>query len=37
MLNGRGVLRSTVRQVVSGSLAAAVTFGVGALLGTQVS
>jgi vacuolar iron transporter family protein len=34
VLNGRSVLRSGARQVVVGSLAAAVTFGVGALIGS---
>ena len=32
-LNGRSPLRSALRQVVAGSLAAAITYGVGALLG----
>jgi VIT1/CCC1 family predicted Fe2+/Mn2+ transporter len=36
VLNGRSVLRSGVRQVVSGALAAAVTYGVGHLLGAQI-
>jgi len=37
VLNGRSVLRSSLRQVVAGSLAAAVTYGVGMLLGAAVS
>jgi VIT1/CCC1 family predicted Fe2+/Mn2+ transporter len=37
LLNGRSALRSALRQVVSGSLAAAVTYGVGHLLGATVS
>jgi VIT1/CCC1 family predicted Fe2+/Mn2+ transporter len=37
ILNGRSALRSGVRQVIAGSLAAAVTFGVGHLIGTAVS
>jgi VIT1/CCC1 family predicted Fe2+/Mn2+ transporter len=36
-LNGRSVLRSGVRQVLAGVLAAAVTFAVGHLLGATVS
>jgi VIT1/CCC1 family predicted Fe2+/Mn2+ transporter len=36
-LNGRSVLRSVTRQVVAGSLAAAITYGVGHLLGAQIS
>jgi VIT1/CCC1 family predicted Fe2+/Mn2+ transporter len=37
VLNGRSALRSGVRQVVVGGLAAAVTFGIGHLIGTHVS
>ena len=37
VLNGRSALRSGVRQVIVGGLAAAVTFGVGHLIGTAVS
>jgi VIT1/CCC1 family predicted Fe2+/Mn2+ transporter len=37
MLNGRSVVRSGLRQVFVGALAAAVTFGVGHLIGTSVS
>jgi VIT1/CCC1 family predicted Fe2+/Mn2+ transporter len=37
ILNGRSALRSGVRQVIAGGLAAAVTFGVGHLIGTAVS
>jgi VIT1/CCC1 family predicted Fe2+/Mn2+ transporter len=37
LLNGRGALRSGLRQVVVGGLAAAVTFGIGRLIGTHVS
>ena len=36
-VNGRPVLRSGLRQVIVGTLAAAVTFGVGHLIGTSVS
>jgi VIT1/CCC1 family predicted Fe2+/Mn2+ transporter len=36
-LNGRGVLRSGLRQVVAGVIAGAVTFGVGRLIGAHVS
>ena len=36
-LNGRSVLRSGLRQVFAGALAAAVTYGVGRLIGTSVS
>ncbi|MDX6311738.1 MAG: vacuolar iron transporter family protein [Streptomyces sp.] len=36
-LNGRSVVRSGVRQVLVGALAAAVTYGVGRLIGTSVS
>jgi VIT1/CCC1 family predicted Fe2+/Mn2+ transporter len=36
-LNGRGVLRSGLRQVIAGVIAAAVTFGVGHLIGAHVS
>jgi vacuolar iron transporter family protein len=36
-LNGRSAFRSGVRQVFVGALAAAVTFGVGHLIGTSVS
>lgn len=36
LLNGRSALRSAVRQVAAGSLAAAVTYGVGHLLGAAV-
>ena len=37
ILNGRSFLRSGVRQLIAGGLAAAVVFGVGHLLGTAVS
>jgi VIT1/CCC1 family predicted Fe2+/Mn2+ transporter len=37
VLNGRSFLRSGVRQVIAGGLAAAVVFGVGHLIGTTVS
>lgn len=37
VLNGRSPVRSSVRQVVAGSLAAAVTYGVGHLLGAQIA
>jgi vacuolar iron transporter family protein len=37
ILNGRSALRSGLRQVLSGSLAAAVTFGVGHLIGSVLS
>ena len=37
VLNGRSALRSGVRQLIAGGLAAAVTFGVGHLIGTAVS
>jgi vacuolar iron transporter family protein len=36
LLNGRSALRSGLRQVAVGSLAAAVTFAVGALIGASV-
>ncbi len=36
-LNGRGVLRSGLRQVIAGVIAGAVTFGVGHLIGAHVS
>ncbi len=36
-LNGRSAIRSGLRQVLVGALAAAVTFGVGHLIGTNVS
>lgn len=36
-LNGRGVLRSGLRQVIAGVIAGAVTFGVGRLIGAHVS
>jgi vacuolar iron transporter family protein len=36
-LNGRGVLRSGLRQVIAGVIAAAITFGVGHLIGAHVS
>jgi VIT1/CCC1 family predicted Fe2+/Mn2+ transporter len=36
-LNGRPVLRSGLRQVIVGALAAGVTYGVGHLIGTSVS
>ena len=36
-VNGRSVLRSGVRQVAAGALAAGVTFGVGHLIGTTAS
>ena len=34
-VNGRSVLRSGLRQVVAGALAAGITFGVGHLIGTS--
>jgi VIT1/CCC1 family predicted Fe2+/Mn2+ transporter len=37
VLNGRSVVRSASRQLVTGGLAIAITFGVGHLLGTHVS
>jgi VIT1/CCC1 family predicted Fe2+/Mn2+ transporter len=37
VLNGRSALRSGVRQLIAGGLAAAITFGVGHLIGTAVS
>jgi VIT1/CCC1 family predicted Fe2+/Mn2+ transporter len=37
LLNGRSAVRSGMRQVFVGALAAAVTFGVGHLIGTSVS
>jgi vacuolar iron transporter family protein len=37
ILNGRSALRSGLRQVLAGSLAAAVTFGVGHLIGSVLS
>jgi VIT1/CCC1 family predicted Fe2+/Mn2+ transporter len=37
LLNGRSPVRGALRQVVSGALAAGVTFGVGALIGVQTS
>ena len=37
VLNGRSFLRSGIRQLVAGGLAAAVVFGVGHLIGTTVS
>jgi len=36
-LNGRGVLRSGLRQVIAGVIAAGVTFGVGHLISAQLS
>jgi VIT1/CCC1 family predicted Fe2+/Mn2+ transporter len=36
-LNGRNAVRSGLRQVVAGTLAAAVTFGVGHLIGAHIS
>jgi VIT1/CCC1 family predicted Fe2+/Mn2+ transporter len=36
-VNGRPVIRSGLRQVIAGALAAGVTFGVGHLIGTSVS
>jgi vacuolar iron transporter family protein len=36
-LNGRNALKSGLRQVIAGTLAAAVTFGVGHLIGTNIS
>jgi VIT1/CCC1 family predicted Fe2+/Mn2+ transporter len=36
LLNGRSILRSGLRQTMVGSLAAAVTFAVGALIGATV-
>lgn len=36
-LNGRSVTRSGLRQLVAGAIAAAVTFGVGHLIGAHVS
>jgi VIT1/CCC1 family predicted Fe2+/Mn2+ transporter len=37
ILNGRSALRSGARQIIAGGLAAAITFGVGHLIGTAVS
>jgi hypothetical protein len=37
VLNGRSLVRSGLRQVVVGGLAAAVTFGVGHLLGACIA
>ena len=37
VLNGRSVLRSGMRQIIAGGLAAAITFGVGHLIGTAIS
>jgi VIT1/CCC1 family predicted Fe2+/Mn2+ transporter len=37
ILNGRSTLRAGMRQLIAGGLAAAVTFGVGHLIGTAVS
>ncbi len=37
LLNGRSALRSGLRQVLAGGLAAAVTFGVGHLIGSALS
>lgn len=37
VLNGRSALRAGMRQIIAGGLAAAVTFGVGHLIGTAVS
>jgi VIT1/CCC1 family predicted Fe2+/Mn2+ transporter len=37
LFNGRGVGFSAVRQLVFGCLAAAVTYGIGAALGTSLS
>jgi VIT1/CCC1 family predicted Fe2+/Mn2+ transporter len=34
---GRGVLRTAVRQLAAATVAAAITFGVGSLLGVQTS
>jgi vacuolar iron transporter family protein len=36
-LNGRGVVRSGLRQVIAGAIAAGITFGVGHLIGAHVS
>jgi vacuolar iron transporter family protein len=36
-INGRNALKSGLRQVIAGTLAAAVTFGVGHLIGTHIS
>ena len=36
-LNGRNAIRSGLRQIIAGTLAAAVTFGVGHLIGTHIS
>jgi vacuolar iron transporter family protein len=36
-INGRNALRSGLRQVIAGTLAAAVTFGVGHLIGAHIS
>ena len=36
-LNGRGVTRSGLRQVIAGVIAAGITYGVGHLIGTHVS
>jgi VIT1/CCC1 family predicted Fe2+/Mn2+ transporter len=37
ILNGRSVVRSATRQLLFGAVAAAVTFGIGHLIGTAVS
>lgn len=37
VLNGRSALRSGVRQIIAGGLAAAITFGAGHLIGAAVS
>ena len=36
-LNGRGVIRSGLRQVIAGAIAAGITYGVGHLIGAHVS
>ena len=36
-LNGRNAIRSGFRQILAGALAAAVTFGVGHLIGANLS
>jgi vacuolar iron transporter family protein len=37
LLNGRSVVRSALRQLLFGAVAAAVTFGIGRLIGTHIS
>jgi vacuolar iron transporter family protein len=36
VLNGRSAVHGALRQLIAGTLAAAITYGVGALLGTVV-